>query len=192
MPHGADLNMAENVRIVTNLPDFKAQLRTLGLDFERRVFRAGTNAAAQVFKKLAIQHAPVLKEPRKDRVPGLLRRAIYVKRSRARTAGREHYFVGVRQGKSARRRRGGNLDAFYWRFLEDPRGHLARGPGQRLRGGRRRVALERERLRARAKRVKPYPFLAPAFQQGQDAALRAFNDRVQKRIDAENRKRPAR
>lgn len=180
--------MAAEITVKTNLPEFKAQLRALGQDFERKVFRSGVSAAASVFKKLAINEAPVLKRPKKGAVSGLLRRAIYVKRSRDRSPGREHYFVGVRQGKAARRRKGGSLDAYYWRFVHE--GHLARGPGNTIRGGRRRRALERSRLNASgAKRVPANRFLARAFSSGKESALRAFTERVQRRIDTENRKR---
>jgi hypothetical protein len=175
------------VTVTTNLPDFKRQMRELGQDFERKVFRAGTAAAAGVFKKQGISEAPVLKRPKKGAVYGLLRRAIYVKRARA-PSGTERYFVGVRQGKRARGRKGGSLDAYYWRWVHE--GHLARGPGSKIKGGRRRSALERRRLGASgAKRVPGNPFLARAFAQGKDAALKAFTDRVTKRIDQENRKR---
>jgi hypothetical protein len=175
------------VTVTTNLPDFKRQMRELGQDFERKVFRAGTSAAATVFRKLAVNEAPVLKRPKKGAVAGLLRRAVYVKRARA-PSGTEHYFVGVRQGKSARARKGGSLDAYYWRWVHE--GHLARGPGSKIKGGRRRSSLERRRLNASgAKRVPGNPFLARAFARGKDAALNAFTERVTKRIALENRKR---
>ena len=80
-------------------------------------------------------------------------------------------------GKSARKvkRRGGktvDLDAYYGRFLE--RGWIPRGPGQQIRGGRRRAALERRRLLAAgAQRVKK-PYIAPAFRIVKDQALKAF------------------
>lgn len=179
--------MADGVTVRTNLQNFKQQLSAFSRDFERKAIRAGVSAAAQVFKKLVVAKAPVLKKPRKGSIAGLLRRAIYVKRSRDSTGGREHYFVGVRQGKKAQRRKGGSLDAFYWRFLEQ--GHLARGRGQALRGGNRLKAINRARARASgAKFVPAYPFLAPAFREGHDRALKAFTDRIQKRIDQENRK----
>lgn len=175
--------MADGVTVKTSLPDFKKQLRDFGYDMERKVFRAGVAASATVFRKRVEQTVPVRS--------GLLKRAIYVKRSRDSKNGLEHYFVGIRQGKAARsrnvRHKGklvgtANLDAFYWRFVE--LGHLARG------GGRRSTALQRGRLNASgAKRVPAHPFLAPAYQRGKDQALQAFVVRVQERIDKENAKR---
>lgn len=177
--------MADGFFLSTNLPDFKAQLREFGFDMERKVFRSGVAAAANVFKAKAVQLAPTLRVPRKDRTAGLLKKAIYIKRSKDSRNGLEHYFVGVRQGRAARQRKGGSLDAFYWRWVEQ--GHIARGPGQALRGGRRSKAIQRSRYSG--SRVPAYPFLAPAFQRAQQQALQAFNDRVQKRIDKENSKR---
>jgi HK97 gp10 family phage protein len=175
--------MAEGIVFKTNLPQFKAQLKAFGQDFERRTMRSATAAAATVFRKLVVANAPVR--------TGLLKRAVYIKRSRDRTSGREHYFVGVRQGRKAQRRKGGSLDAFYWRFVEQ--GHLARGPRSRLQGGKRRRALQRERLNASgAKRVGARPFLRPSFEQGREAAVQAFYGRVQKRLDQENRKQTKR
>lgn len=181
--------MADGITVKTNLPDFKRQLRAFGLDMERKVFRAGVAASAQVFRKRVEEVAPVR--------TGRLKRAIYVRRSRDSTTGREHYFVGVRQGKAARNRNvrhkgkvvgTGNLDAFYWRFVE--LGHLVRRRGSGVRGGRRSQALQRARLSALgARRVPARPFLAPAFQRGKDEALQAFTVRVQQRIDKENAKR---
>lgn len=179
--------MADGVEVRTNLPDFKKQLEAFGLDMQRKVFRSGVAAAATVFRKIVVQLAPVLRTPHSKRTRGLLKKAIYVKRARDSKNGLEHYFVGVRQGKRAQQRKGGNVDAFYWRVVET--GHLVRRRGQRLRGGRRSVALQRARLNASgAPRVRPYPYLAPAFQRGKDQALQAFNTRVQARINKENAK----
>lgn len=172
--------MADGITIKTNLPDFKKQLKDFGYDMERKVFRSGVAAAANVFRKLTVQLVPVR--------TGLLKKAIYTKRARDSRNGLEHYFVGVRQGKKAQRRKGGSLDAFYWRFVEQ--GHLVRRRGRGIRGGRRSAALQRSRLNASgAARVPAYPFLAPAFQRGKDQALQAFTTRVQARIDKENAKR---
>lgn len=171
--------------VKTNLPDFKAQMKELGYDFERRVFRAGVGAAAQVFRREVQRRAPVR--------TGLLSRAVYVKRDRSSGRGKEHYFVGIRQGKRARSAtvgKGftGNLDAYYWRFVEA--GHLVRQPGGRLRGGTRTRALQRSRLIAGgAKRVPGKGFIRTAFEAKKGEALDAFTARVQRRIDKENAKR---
>lgn len=181
--------MTDGVRTKTNLPDFKKRLSEFKFDMERKIIRSGVAASATVFRRhvVRILQRPRLSPPIKGVTPGTLRRAIYVKRERA-VPGTEHYFVGVRQGKKARNRKGGSLDAFYWRMVE--LGHLKRRPGGGLRGGKRSRALQRSRLNAAgAGRVPAYPFLQPAFQQGQTEALANFTERVQERIDKENAKR---
>lgn len=180
--------MPDGIALRFNLPAFKAQLKALGVDLERKIVRSGVAAAAMVFRKQVIALAPVLKAPKKGRVPGLLKKAVYTKRSRDSKNGLEHYFVGIRQGKAAQKRKGGSLDAFYWRWVEQ--GHLARGPGSGLKGGKRSRSLQRARLTASgAGSIPAYPFLRPAFNRGQREALDAFNARIQARIDKENAKR---
>ena len=93
--------MTTELRVITNLPDVRAQFRGFSADFERRVIRSATNAAAQVIKRLAVQNAPVLSEPRKDRAPGTLRRGIYVVRNRRAGKGRELYSIGARSGRKS-------------------------------------------------------------------------------------------
>lgn len=182
--------MPDGIVVRTSIPDFRRQLRELSQDMERKVIRSGVAAAATVFRRQVVK---VLQRPRrsapiKGTPPGTLRRAIYIKRARDSVRGKEHYFVGVRQGKKARRRKGGNADAFYWGFVE--LGHLVRPRGQKIRGGRRSAALQRSRLNAAgAQRVPAYPFLKPAFEQARTEALAKFSERVQERIDKENAKR---
>lgn len=182
--------MPDGVVTKTNLPEFKRQLKEFGFDMERKVFRNATAAAARVFRGhvMRILQRPRKSDPKKGVPPGTLRRAIYVKRARNIPRGTEHYFVGVRQGREAQKRKGGSADAFYWRLVET--GHLIRPRGQKIQGGRRSARLQRSRLNASgAKRVPAYPYLAPAFQQGQLQALAKFNESVQARIDKENAKR---
>lgn len=172
------------VEVRTNLPEYSAKLRAFGKDFERRTVRSATAKAAGVFKRLAIAKAPVK--------TGRLKRAMYVKRSKRSTSGAEHYFISFRQGKrfQALKRKGGsiNLDAYYGRFLEG--GWMPRGPGAKLRGGRRSVALQRSRNRAAgAAEITAYRFLRPAFASGRTEALRVFYARIQSAIDKENQKR---
>lgn len=181
--------MAE-VTVRTNIPDFKAQMTAFGYDMERKIFRSGVAAASTVFRRhvLRILQRPRRSPVRKGETPGTLRRAIYMRRARDSRNGLEHYFVGVRQGKAARNRKGGSADAFYWRFVE--LGHLIRARGQKIGGGRRYQRLQRERLNAAgSRRVPAYPFLKPAFESGKTEALSKFNERVQIRIDKENAKR---
>jgi HK97 gp10 family phage protein len=177
--------MADGVAIkVTGLPQFKERLRALGYDMERRVVRSGALAAGAVFRKSAAANAPTLKKPAKNRVVGALKKAVYAGRSRSKSArGLEVVRVGVRAGgklaKSA-------SDPFYWRWVEA--GHLVRGPGQKIKGGRNRAALERSRLKASgAKFVPGFHFLRDSFRDNQSAAISAFNSRIEARIQKANR-----
>lgn len=177
--------MPDGVEIKFDLPPFKAALDALGDDMERKIVRAATRDAANVFLAKAIAFAPVLKSPRKNRFIGQLKRALYIFRSKDSTRGREHFVVGVHQGGKSKR---GTVDAFYWRFVE--RGHLKRGRGQALRGGKRSRALQRNRLRASGSPFVPaIPFLAPAFATGKEAALKAFTDQIQAGLDKANRRK---
>lgn len=169
--------MTDGVTIKTNLPQLKAHLARIGKEFEAKAVRQATYAAAAIFRREVQARAPVLKQATKQRVPGTLRRAIYIKRSRDRTSGREHYFVGVRQGAKAAKK---GRDAFYWRFLET--GWTPRGPGQRLKGGVRSRALQLSRSRAAGGKVVRYPFIAPAYNSSKEQALQAFYTRADKAV----------
>lgn len=176
--------MADGVTVkFAGLPEFKSRLQALGYDMERRVIRSGALAAGSVFKKGAASKAPILKVPTRRRITGALKKGIYAGRSRTKSKpGLEVVVVGVRAGgklsKSSR-------DPYYWRWVED--GHLARGPGQKIKGGKRRAALERSRLKASgAKFVPGFHFLRGAFAQNQASALRAFSSRIEARIQKAN------
>jgi HK97 gp10 family phage protein len=181
--------MADDVNIrITGLPEFISRLRALSLDMQRKVTRAGAMAAGNVFRKAAVANAPILQKPdtRKNnpRVPGTLQKAVYAARSRIKSKpGKELIVVGVRSDKASAARGKG---AFYWRFVEN--GHLVRGPGQKIKGGTNRATLERNRLKAGgAKFVPPVFFMKRAFSDNQDAAIKAFNERIEKRIQKANK-----
>jgi HK97 gp10 family phage protein len=184
--------MADGVEIRTNLPDFKRQVDAMGVDFERRAFRSGVAAAAQVFRKQAEKNAPVYQGPRrKRRIAGTLRRNILIKRLRA-PKGTEKYYVGVRAGRQ-RPKKGAPMATFflpfYWAWVEAGHRIVPRG-GKLNVGGRRTRALNRERFdRSGGGRTQPVWYLRNAFQQQKTAALVAFSARVQQRIDKENAKR---
>lgn len=176
--------MADGVDIKwIGLPEFGGRLRALGGDMDRKVVRAGAMAGGGVFRKAAKANAPVLKkrDTRKvgARVPGQLAKAIFAARSRTRSKpGVEVITVAARTGgKGAKAGKG----AFYWRFVEG--GHLARGPGQKIKGGTRRKALERSRLKAGgATFVPPVYFIKRAFDSNQGNAVKAFNSRIEARL----------
>jgi len=169
--------MNDGIDIRTNLPALKAHLNRISADFEQKVMRQATSAAAVSFRGAVKAKAPVLAAPRKGRVAGTLKRAIYVKRSRDRSSGREHYYLGVRKGRSAQK---SGRDAFYWYFLEA--GWIPRGRGKKLKGGERSRALQRKRLLAGGAQKIERPFIKPGFESGKGAALKAFYARAEKAI----------
>jgi HK97 gp10 family phage protein len=179
--------MADGVALkVTGLPEFKSRLKALGADMEKKIIRSANAAAATVFKKAAIANAPVLKKPdtrkKKPRIAGVLKKSIYAVRSKGKSQpGKEVYVIAAKGGKEAKAGR----DAFYWRWVEG--GHLARGPGQKIKGGKKRATLERARLTAGgAKSVPGVFFLRRAFNDNQDRAVKAFNSRIETRIQKAN------
>jgi hypothetical protein len=88
--------------------------------------------------------------------------------------------VGVRNGKRYQKGKE-NRDAYYWRWVEA--GHVARGPGSRLKGGDRSRALQRKRIKESGGRVvQGVWFMRRAFLANQHQALKAFNARIAARI----------
>ena len=166
--------MPDGFKVTLDIPDFRRQLREVEKRFRRRAVSQGVRDAAKVFRAAARQAAPVLRTRNPRRLPGALRTAITIARSRNATRGSVAYSVIVR---ASRGRRGTARDPFYWRFLEG--GWIPRGPGQRIAGGTVRKRAERERLAAA--RVS-YPFLGPAFQRMQGAAIAAFSRGVERRL----------
>lgn len=177
--------MADGVSVnVIGLPAFQERLRALSVDMQRRVVRSGALAGGGVFRKAAIPNAPVLKKPDKRRIAGALRAGIYAGRSRSKSKpGIEVVVVGVRSGgKTAKSSR----DPYYWRWVEA--GHLVRGPSQKIKGGKRRAALERSRIKASGGKFVPGVFfLRDAFRGNQTTAVRAFTSRIEARIQKANR-----
>lgn len=168
-----------SVRVITNLPDFRRQLAEVNRRMGTRVVRAAARAAGNVFAKSARQKAPKLAQATKQRVPGALRRAIYVGRGRT-SRDKVRFFVSVRSGKGYAKK--GRGDPFYWRFLEG--GWLPRGPGGKLKGGARSRRLQRNRARAAGAQEVRYPFLKPAFDEAGGRALLQFNERMARGIAA--------
>lgn len=169
--------MSDGIIVRVNLPAFRREIKTLGAKVERRVVAAGVRAAGIVFRDAARAAAPRLKKPDLRRVPGALARGVRLARSRKGERGTVAMFVGVKASKGARKTA---RDPFYWRFLEG--GWIPRGRGQALRGGTNAKALQRRRLLAGGASRLSLPFLLPAFQRSQGAALTAFNRKVDERL----------
>ena len=165
--------MPDGVKVTIDLPDFRRQLREVEKRFRNRAVSQGARDAARVFRDGARQAAPVLRTRDPRRLPGVLRTAITVARSKKRERGLIAVSVIVRAGKG---RRGTARDPFYWRFLEA--GWIPRGPGRRAASTGRQRNAERDAGRGRV----AYPFLAPAFRSRQGAAVSAFNRGVERRL----------
>lgn len=172
---------------IIGLPEFQARLEALGADMETKIVRSGVLAAGTVFKKAAQANAPVLQTPdthkKNTRIAGTLKKAIFSVRSRSQSSpGKEVVVVAVSGGAGAK----ADKDAFYWRWVEA--GHLARGPGQKIKGGKNRASLERSRLKAGGSTFVPGVFfLKRAFDDNIDKAVAAFNDRIEARIEKANK-----
>ncbi len=165
------------VTVKTNLPDFKRQMEAAGREFVK-IARTATLAAARDIAKAVKAAAP--------KHSGTLKAAVKVVRARQNVPrGSVQYIVGIRQGRGAqnvtRKRKGQkvavNLDAFYWRFLEQ--GWIPRGRAGALKGGKRSKALQRKRSATR--RVQ-HPFIGPAFQSVQSRALGAFYAKLEEGV----------
>lgn len=175
------------IKVVTNLPDFKRQLVALGQRVEKRLVNRALRAAGRVFRDEAKRQAPVLKDlGNTRRAAGALRRGIYVGRSRSSSRkDAPAVFVGVRATPATKRRAA--ADPFYWRFLEA--GWMPRGAGRRLKGGERFRKLQRDRSAKAGARRLEYPFLKPAFDTKRQQAVEAFSRSLTAGIEAESRKR---
>lgn len=167
--------MRDGVSVKVDIPDFRRQLAEVEQRMRRRVVTGAIRDAAKVFLNAARQRAPVLRKPDPRRIPGRLRESIVIARVRG---GRSKFALRVvpRSRKETSRRAAASVP-FYWVWLEG--GWIPRGPGQRVRGGER--ARSRERARSSYRRVQ-YPFLGPAFQSSQGAALAAYNAGIFRRI----------
>lgn len=170
--------MTDGVKMnVVGIPEFSARLRALSMDMQQKVVRSGAMAAAVVFRNQARANAPTGRNTR-GHSPGNLKKSVVAGRAKTRSKpGEEVYTVVVRAGK----KKGNKSTAYYWRWVEA--GHLVRTAGQKLKGGDKRRALERQRLKsAGAKFVPPSAFIQRAFQSKQSEAIAAFNKRIEARI----------
>lgn len=171
------------VKVITNLPDFHAQMRRLGADLERKTFRGATAAAAGVLKKAVADRAPVMPSSGRGhnakRVVGALKRGVYAARTfRGSRPGVLRYFIGVRSGRRSR----SGVDPFYWRWVDQ--GHaIARS---RIRGGARTKALMRSRARAAGRWVEGRYFMQEGFQAGYQRAIDVFYARVARDLARNN------
>ncbi|MEN9807761.1 MAG: hypothetical protein RL756_2281 [Pseudomonadota bacterium] len=161
-----------------NLPDFKRQLDRVGNELQTKSVRSamGGKGMAGVVRDAIKTAAGLPKSPKATapRTGNLAAAAYQLRNRRTSTRGAERWLVGIRQGrKEITNKKTGKKrtlpDAFYARFLEF--GWIPRGRGNRIRGGKRRKALERDRL---SDKKVSYPFFGNAFRGVQSRALDAF------------------
>lgn len=170
------------IQVKVNTPDFERQLNTIADDLKRKAVRSATGMAASIFRKAGVDQAP--KARRAHRLaggrlvkPGYLKANVYAYRARAR-AGEEHFKVSVRGGRTGRTLKSGAIrDAYYWRWV-----HEGRTTGRRIKGGKRRKALERQRRASAGKSVPGNPFLTRAFRASTIRALDAFGRRINEAV----------
>lgn len=169
--------MADGIEFkLEGVDDAIAALNELGADMARRVVFAALRDAGKPVAQAAKALAPVLQAATTRRVPGTMRKAIGVFRSKRYKAanGAIGVYISVRASRAQRRRSPISGDPFYYRFVES--GHFARAVGKN----------KAARRRAATSFVKAYPFLGPAFRaQGQNA-LHIFEQRIAERIAQAN------
>jgi HK97 gp10 family phage protein len=188
---------------VKGLRELKASLNALPQNIATNVLRGAVNAGARVIRDEAKIKAPV--------ETGTLKRAIYTKFIRELSdPWRAVYFVGVRQGKryANLKTKGGkdkSMDAYYAKFVEY--GHYSRPAGKHRMNRRatsysihskgdwlfnrlsqakdRAITLERMVAAGAIRWIPAHPFMRPAWDAKQDAALEALKGYMEKRIPAE-------
>lgn len=144
---------------ISGLKELQAAIKELPANIAKNVLRGAVNAGATVIREEAKARAPKSEGPaiKGQPMPGTLKRALYQKQIREKSSAvLQTFFVGVRQGRSAKKTKKGNLDAWYARFVEF---------------GTRKMAAR--------------PFMRPAFEAKKEAAVQAIKDYLQRRIPDE-------
>lgn len=156
-----------------------AALNEFGADMRRKVVLAALRDAGKPVAQAAKALAAVLQRPTSQRVPGTMRRAIGVFKSKRYKAanGVIGVYISVRATRAQRKRSPISGDPFYFRFIEA--GHKARAGKSKASKRRAAVAF-----------VKARPFLGPAFRQEAENALRIFEQRIVDRVDLANKATP--
>jgi HK97 gp10 family phage protein len=159
--------MATTVTKIEGLAELKRALMQLPERIQSQGLAQAVYAGAAVIRDEARVRAPVYTGPIEQGhpQPGTLRKSIILKAIRERSSRTTKVaFVLVRHGKKYEKvgKRGRNLDAFYWRFVEYG-----------------------------TKKMAARPFMRPAFEAKKMAAVEAIRDRLAARIfeEAANLKR---
>lgn len=183
---GADVT----VEVKINTAQFEKEMRSLQDKIKKRVVTRAISAASLVMRDSIKKQSdfPVSKAPhmlRNKRVvnPGYMKSQIYRYNRRRQKTGVLTTTISVRGGKTGRVTKTGVVnDAYYWRWVHQ--GHVPRQPGGRIKGGVRRRALTRSRLKAAGKFITGQPFMHKGARLGDRAAADAFF----RRFDEEWRK----
>lgn len=173
----------------------QAMLDELSGDMRRKVVLGALRDAGKPVAAAAKAKARVLQKPTTRRVPGTMKRAIGVFKSKRYKAanGALGVYISVRASRAQRKRSPISGDPFYYRFIEGGHKIVPRTSrkGLTARALRRRGRSITHRRRAAATSVPPYPFLGPAFREQSQNALRIFEERILARIAIANAKAAA-
>ncbi|MGL5934258.1 MAG: hypothetical protein ACRCZI_01395 [Cetobacterium sp.] len=169
---------------VLGIPDLRRALDGLASDLRKRVIVRGLRAGARVLVSHAKSIAPVLKEPTKNRRPGVLRQNIKTFVSKkARQAGQLGVYVTVRASRRVIATKDRVNDPFYFRWQEA--GWYATGR-KKLSGGERKRKAERASGKYRF--VEGKKFLGMTAQTRGPEAIRVALQEVQSFIAQQNKR----
>ena len=184
--------MADHATLaMPDLQAFMAELRSLPVMVQQRIAKGAAATAASVIRTASIERAPLYipasvmqgggHTAKNHPPPGTLKRAIFQARMTDQCSlTKEVWMVGVRTGNKSTQKGSAMPDAFYAKWVEF--GHFTRTPrGAGTQKARRAAA----RASGAARWVPPQPFMRPAFDASQAAALQAMADYIQARLPAE-------
>ena len=141
--------MPAELQNIKGLDKLREALLELPKGIAKNVLRGSVNAGASVVRAEVKNRVPVK--------TGTLKRAIYQKQIRERSNNEQQtFFVGVRQGRSAKKTKKGNIDGWYAKFVE----------------------FGTSKMSAR-------PFMRPAFEAKKQESVSAIRDYIAKRIPEE-------
>lgn len=154
--------MADRLTLeIKGLKELSQALKQLPVNVGRNVLRSSVAAGAAVIRDEAKILAPVYtgEVAQGHPPPGTLRRAIIQKQiPELSSQDQQTFFVTVRHGKRYQLfgKKGVNLDAYYWWFVENGTVNMAKRP-----------------------------YLRPAFESKKAAAIAAIKDKMAQRIEVE-------
>lgn len=174
-----------DVKVTTNIADFRRQLRALDARMQATYVAAGVRAIGRVIGRQARANVRA-----GHTITGTLARAIFWGARRRPSRGLVTGFVAARSGAKERARvaKGKtNRDAYYWPWVEGGHRIVPRGGSLSRGGGRTIRALKRSRFdKGGGKRTKPVEFLLRAFRSTQGAAIQAFDRAVSAGLEKES------